>query len=185
MKNLSFLLLAGLLTMTACQSNGKKKPSAEELMEKASKNPGANAGSSKFEISAPAGWEKKDTLMNGIQITYMLSPMAEGNFRANINIVTQSMGDKTPDSYFDLNLSQMGKYLQNYSAGKNGEKQINGLPAKWMTYSHTMTGNDIEVLAYIVPKDGIAYIISCSAPKGTLNKYQASFDESVGSFKVQ
>lgn len=185
MRNLSFLLLAGILTMTACQSNDKKKPSTKELMEKASTNPGANAGSSKFDISAPAGWEKKDTLMNGIQITYMLSPTTEGNFRANINIVTQSMGDRTPDSYFDLNLSQMAQYLQNYSAGKNGEKQINGLPAKWMTYSHTMTGNDIEVLAYIVPKDGIAYIISCSAPKGTLSKYQASFDESVGSFKVQ
>lgn len=184
MKYLSFFLLAGLWTLASCQNQNKKDVSANELLKAAAKEPGANAGASKFSINAPAGWQKTDTSINGIKFTFLMAPTTDKNFRANINILSQSMNNVPADSYFDKNISTMGQYMEKFSAGPKGEKQINGLEAKWIQYSHTQGGYDLDGVLYIIPKDGVAYIVTFTVPKGSLNKYQAPFDEALNSFRV-
>ena len=183
MKQLALLLLAGICALTSCQLNNKK-PSPEEILKAAAKDPSANAGAGKFSIEAPAGWKKVDTTMNGIKFTFLLAPAADHAFRANINVISQSMGNSSPDSYFDQNISSMGQYLQNFSAGTKAEKEINGQRVKLMHYSHAQAGHDLDGVFYIIPKNGIAYIITFTVAKGLLDKYQAALDQALQSFKV-
>jgi len=183
-KYLSFFLLAGLCTLTACQNINKKNSPPEEILKAAAKDPGANAGANKFNIDAPAGWQKIDTSINGITFTFLLAPTADNAFRANINVISQSMSDSSPESYFDRNISSMGQYLQNFSPGTQGEKQINGQRAKLMHYSHTQGGHDLDGVFYIIPKDGIAYVITFTVAKGLLSKYQAPLEEALRSFRI-
>lgn len=184
MKYLFFFLLAGLCTLGSCQNNNKKNVSADELLKAAAKEPGANAGSGKFSIDAPSGWQKTDTSIGGIKFTFLMSPTVEKAFRANINVLSQSMNNLSAENYFEQNISTMGQYMQNYIAGPKGEKQVNGLTAKWMQYSRTQGGYDLDGVFCIIPKDGIAYIITLTVAKGLLNKYQAPFDEALQSFKI-
>jgi hypothetical protein len=186
-KYLPLLLLAGFCSLAACKNinTDKKKLSAEETLTAAAKTPGMNAGVSKFSIEAPAGWQKLDTNLNGVKFTFLLAPSASNGFRANINVISQSMEGNSLDAYFDKNITSMDQYLQNFSAGTKGDKEIHGLPAKWMLYSQTQNGHALDGMFYMIAKDGIAYIITFAASKGELGKYKASIDEAIGSFRIQ
>lgn len=149
-----------------------------------SKTPGMNAGVRKFSIDAPAGWQKLDTSISGVKFTFLLAPTASNGFRANINVISQSMEGSSAESYFAKNFNSMGQYVQDFSAGPKGEKDINGLPARWMQYSQTQNGHVLDGVSYLIPKDGIAYVITFAAAKGQMSKYQASLDEALRSFRV-
>jgi hypothetical protein len=183
MKYSLLLLATGFLMLTACKSRNTSV-SADDLLKQVSKSPNLNAGTDKFSIGAPAGWQKMDTSISGIKITFLLSPAKANEFRSNINVVTESMRDAPPDGYFDQSIAAMNKYMQNFSPGEKGEKVIDGSKAKWMRYTHSQSGFDLEVLVYFITKSGIAYIITCTAPKGQMEHYQAEFDEAVHSFHV-
>jgi len=183
MKNFSYLLGACLLlSATACQLN-TKKPTTEEIIKEAAKSPGANAGANKFSIDAPSGWQKYDTSLNGLKTTLLIAPAGEGQFHPNINVMSESMRGTSIESYFDQNLSVMGKYMQGFVSGEKGEKEIAGVKAKWLVYSQAPNGLNLDAVFYAVPKNGIAYIITCTAPKGDLEKYRAKFDEALNSFR--
>lgn len=183
MKLFKLSMLAVLLLSVSCNNN-KKQYSADELMQKAGESPGMNAGNGKFNIDAPAGWQRTDTVMNGVDVAFMLGPLTPDKFRVNINVVSESMHGNSFDTYFDKTVESMGKYLQNFSPGPHGEQDIDGIHAKWVQCSHQQSGYDISVLVYVIPKKGIAYVISCSAPKGQLEKYQAKFDEAIHTFHI-
>ncbi|HMH23837.1 MAG TPA: DcrB-related protein [Puia sp.] len=183
MKYHLYLLATGLLMLTACK-DPSARPSTEEMLKEAGKSPDANAGSGKFSIDAPPGWKKMDTTITGIKITFLLSPAVTNEFRPNINVVTESMRDAPPDGYFDQSIAAMGKYMQHFSAVAKGEKEIDGAKARWMRYSHNQNGFDLDVLVYFITKNGIAYIITCTVPKGQMEHFQPQFEQAVGTFHV-
>jgi hypothetical protein len=184
MKHFRLSILAAVLLLASSCDRLSKHSSPEELMQKAAQSPNMDAGAGKFSIDRPAGWQKIDTLLNGIHVTLLLGSPGNSNFRPNMSVVTESMHGLSLDSYFDQSLATLGQYLQNFSAGPKGEKDINGIHAKWMQYAHHQNGYDIDVLVYVIPKDGIAYLITCSAPKGQLGQSQAEFDSAVASFHI-
>jgi hypothetical protein len=182
MKLFRLATITVLLLSVSC--NIKKQYTPQELLQKAGKDPSMNAGKGKFNIDPPAGWQRMDTVMNGVAVTFLLGPVVPTEFRLNMNVVSESMQGNPLDTYFDKMSAPMSKYMQNFSAGSIGEKDIDGIHAKWMQYSHKQSGLDIAGLVYVIPKDGIAYVISCTAPKGQLEKYQAKFDEGIRSFHI-
>jgi len=143
-----------------------------------------NAGASKFNIEAPGGWEKLDTSINGVKFTFLLAPVGSSGFRANMNVISQSMEGSSLDAYFDKNITSMDQYLQNFTAGKKGDKVINGLPAKWIFYSHTQNNHVLDGMFYMIAKDGIAYVITFASTKGQVSKYQGAIDAAINSFRV-
>jgi hypothetical protein len=183
-KYLPILLLAGICSLTSCKNIDKKNLNAEETLKAAAKTPGMNAGSSKFNIEAPSGWQKLDTSINGVKFTFLLAPVGSSGFRANMNVISQSMEGSSLDTYFDKNITSMDQYLQNFTAGAKGDKVVNGLPAKWMLYSQTQNGHVLDGMFYMIAKDGIAYIITFAATKGQVAKYQASIDQAINSFRI-
>jgi hypothetical protein len=185
MKKLLFgTFAAALLLMAACKNSGKK-PSSEDILKAVGKSPNINAGSGNFEIQPPVGWTRIDTTVSGLRATLLMAPIAAGdNFQTNVNVVSESMSNTTLDRYFDISLSNMGKFMQNFTNNGTGDKEVNGVHSKWLKYSQSPNGLGLDAICYIIPSNGIAYLITCTAPKGQLDKYQPQFDEAISSFKV-
>jgi hypothetical protein len=180
---MKYLLLAGgLLVMAACQNKTPKTP--QEVIEQAAKAPGMNAGAEKFSLSTPEGWQRLDTTMNGAKITFLFAPTLANGFRPNINVVTEDMRGTDVDAYFKKNISVMSQYMQNFQEGKITEKDVNGVKVKYMEYSHSQNGLDMDVTMALLPINGIAYVVTVTTQKGERAQYQPQFNQVIESFKA-
>lgn len=183
MNPLRLCMIVATLFFASC-NNGKKQYTVKELLDKASQNPNLNAGAGNYSIDAPAGWRKSDTSINTIHVTFIFGPSDDNGFRENMNVVSESMQGLSVDDYFDRTAASMGNYLQNFSVGSKGEKNIDGIHGKWMQYVQRINGFDLDAILYIIPSNGVAYLITCSALKGRLDSYKAKFDQAVQTFHI-
>ncbi|UPK67574.1 DUF1795 domain-containing protein [Chitinophaga filiformis] len=182
MKYFSLLTIAGVLLFTACKNGNNAPKSAKEILEEAA--PNMNAGAGKFTIDGPKEWKRIDTTLNGVKSTILLAPEETGGFRANINVVTENMGKDSLQTYFDKTVSSMEKYLGKFTVAGKGDKDINGIPSKWLKYTAEQGGMQIAAILYIVPKNGVAYGITGTTKAGEGDKYFTVFDNTVSTFKV-
>ena len=176
--------MVGLLLVAACK-NDTKKPSVEEVLKAAGSNPGVNAGTGNFEIDAPGGWNKIDTSFSNLKATLLMAPDTSRTFRANVNVVTESMHGYSADKYFDENVKALSTYMPQYGLVEKGEKEIGGLHSKYLHYyGQSPNGQSMEQVLYVVANNGVAYLITCTSRRGSLAKDQPSFDKALNSFKV-
>jgi hypothetical protein len=173
-----------LLVLAACQNSPKTPKTANEVLEEVGKNPGMNAGTGKFDVTVPEGWHRLDTSLNGVNATFLFAPSANNGFRTNINVVSESMHGTSLDEYFKKNVSMMSQYMQKFTEGAKTEKDINGTKVKFLEYSHSQNGLDMDVTMALIPKNGVAYVITVTAPKGERAKYEQQFEAVVKSFSV-
>ena len=183
MKYLYIVLSAGIFVLAGCQPKTPK--TAEQILEQAGQNPAMNAGAGKYTFTTPEGWKRMDTTMQNIQFTYLFAPVeAKVAFHPNINIGTEDMRGVSMDDYFDKNVGQMKQFMQNFTVGAQSARATNGNKLKIQEYSHSMSGIDMDVSMAVIPKNGIAYIITLTTEKGHRGDYQKEFDEVVNSFTV-
>jgi len=177
-------IAASLLILAACKDN--RKTSSDDMLKEVAKSQTMNAGTGNFDIETPSGWQRIDTTISGIRATLLLAPLAPGAAaQTNINVVSESMNNASLDNYFDLNVTNMGKFMQKFSSSGKGEKEINGIKSKWIQYSQNSNGLNLDAICYIIPSNGIAYVITCTASKGQFDQYRSRFDEVVGSFRLR
>jgi hypothetical protein len=181
MKYLPLLLF--VLAASACNNTPKKPATPDEVLEQVGKNPSMNAGTGKFSVTVPEGWQRLDTSMNGVNATFMFAPKVD-NFRPNINIVSESMNGADMETYFVKNVNMMSQYMQNFKEISKKDKDINGVKGKVLEYTHSQNGVDMDVTMALIPHDGIAYVITVTTPKGKRADYQKEFDAVVKSFRV-
>lgn len=173
-----------LLVLAACQNKPKTPKTADEVLNEVGKVPGMNAGVGKFNVAVPEGWQRLDTALNGVNATFLFSPLVKDGFRANINVVSESMHGTSLDEYYKKNVGMMAQYMQNFTEGATSEKEINGTKVKFLEYSHSQDGRDMDVIMALIPKNGVAYVITVTAPKGKRADFRKQFDEVVSSFSV-
>ncbi len=139
-----------------------------------------------FEITPPKGWEKKTVTYEGMEIIVLMSPLKDSNdtFQENVNVVTEKVHGMGFKEYVDLNVVNMEKMLQGFTHETIEEVTINGLAFKRMKYNHQSNGLTLECEVFIGIKDDMAYVITCTAPKGGFADYASAFEDAVGSFKV-
>ena len=185
MKRYVHLSFAGLLLFAACQNRTDKKPSVEEVMKAAAATPGANAGAGKFDISAPAGWQRIDTTLSGMKMTAILSPDTSKHFRANVNVVTSSTNGLSLEKYFDANVDGIRNSLPQFNLIEKGERIFGELPGKWLHFTgQNADAIPLEQKLYVITNGGIAYIITCTSVKGQLAKDETNFNPVLNSIKV-
>ena len=186
MKRYLHLPLASLLLLAACQNKTDKKPSVEEVIKAAAATPGANAGADKFDLSAPAGWQRIDTSLSGMKMTAILSPPdTNKHFRANVNVVTASTNGASLEKYFDANVDGIKNSLAQFNLIEKGERMFGKLPSRWIHFTgQTADAIPLEQKLYVITNGGIAYIITCTSVKGQLAKDETNFEPILNSFKV-
>ena len=165
--------------------NAMERRSDSELLRKADSTPGINMGAGNFDIRTPAGWQRTDTLMGNIKAVMLSTPSPSIRFRTNINVVTESMHGLTLDQYEQLTINNMAKYIQQFALVGQGERAIGDIHSRWLHYSQSPEGLDLENICYIIPDKGVAYIITCSALKGHLLQSRGAFEQAITSFRVR
>ncbi len=174
------------LLLTAVISCKNKPATANELLEQASKAPGLNAGTGTFTVTAPEGWEKKDTVMNGITFLFIKSPVSSATqvIRPSMNILTENMGGVSFDEYVKRNQSTMKQYFDQYKELDNGNIEANRMQGKWLRYSHAQNGYTLDNMVYMFPKNGIAYVLTGATMQGDMDKYKNTYDAIAKSLQV-
>jgi hypothetical protein len=169
------------------KANKTNESCAEKKMENSPrKYRGIDACSGNFEVTTPKGWERLDTMEEEMEITYLLSPLkgVSDDFRENINIVSEEIGDMPLEEYLTLSKTNMKKMLINFNEIETSDQTISGLPGSAMRYEHEYSGIPLDVKAYVVIKDGVAYLINCTVPRGKLGDWMKPINEVVESFKI-
>lgn len=181
------ILLTASVLLFSCKSKQKDGPATEKEVENLlKKSKGLNAGSGNYDVTTPDGWERIDTTEMGMKLIYLLSPQADANdqFRENINIVTERTGDMSLENYMALSKTSMKKMLANFNEVETSDQPISGLPGRAMHYQHEYNGIPLDVKAYVVIKNGIAYLINCTVPKGKLGDWMKPINTVIESFQV-
>jgi hypothetical protein len=164
--------------------NAMQRQSDSELLRKADSTPGINEGAGNFDIRTPGGWQRTDTLIGSIKTIMLSTPSPSIRFRTTISIVSESMHGLTLDQYEQLTINNMAKYIQQFALVGQGERTIGDLHSRWLHYSQSPEGLDLENICYIIPHKGVAYIITCSALKGHLLQNHSAFEQAVTSFRL-
>jgi hypothetical protein len=163
-----------------------RKPSADEaLLKKAGAMPGINAGSGHYTIQTPAGWQRIDTSMDGINATLLVTGSSDARFRTNINVVSESLHGVSPDVYEQATIDNLQKYLPGFLLTGKGRQSINGIQARWIRYTQNPGGINLENTCYLVPDEDVVYVITCSALVGHYDQYLPQFEEVRGSFRLE
>ena len=186
-KTILFIALAVIIAFSpACKNSTKEKNIEDDIRKAVKNNPGINAGSNTFSIEAPAGWTIKDTSLMGMKYTFLSSELENNsdNFKENVNIVTERCGSMGLDDYYSASLTGL-KTMPGFERGKESDRSINNIEFKNLKYSHSYGGMPIDVDVYFTIRDGLAYIITCSAKKGEMDKWETQFREAVSSFSFK
>ncbi|MBD1392220.1 hypothetical protein [Mucilaginibacter glaciei] len=135
-----------------------------------------------YQISIPTGWEQKDQLSNNYKLVMLVAPRVD-NYSPNLNILKDDMKGKELDGYIRLNLEKMA--TMNLTNQKNGDLVIDGVKGKFLTYNYTIEGRNIAIKTYVIPKNGVAYVLTGSCLESQAATYQKQFDDVANTFKLK
>jgi hypothetical protein len=173
----------------SCKSKAGNEKDPNKLMEEVVKNSkGLNEGTGTYNISAPQNWERKDTSMMGLEATFFFEPITDPNatFRTNVNVTTEKIPSQYDvNEYYKAGLQMMNSKMDGFIEEKSGDAAVNGQPAKWLIYKHSMFGPKMEVLVYFIVKNSMAYVITCTCLDNQLPKYEPEFKKIINSFELK
>jgi hypothetical protein len=187
MKKIIPAILFACIAFYGCNSNQKKdKSDLSDIKKVVEDHPGLNAGTGTYSITAPEGWTKKDTVMSGLSLTAITSPIegSNDNFMENINVVTEKAKGYDLDAYTEANQKNMVIQTSGFETLDKGETTIGGMPAKWILYNCSYSGYSLKNTVYFIVKNGIGYVITCTSTKAKFDKYQTEFKSCVNSFTI-
>ncbi|MEP6674638.1 MAG: hypothetical protein ABJA78_05770 [Ferruginibacter sp.] len=147
-----------------------------------------SGGRKDYTIATPMGWTKKvDTIIKGGRFIKLFSPLenAADQFPDNINVITETLLKPGLDNYFKSSKTLMLKDLPGVIFKGEGDTVINKEPAKWMTV--IFAGNHLvtyKVLIYLLIRNGFGYCITCTSTDPGFEKYERTFKDAAGSFKI-
>ena len=181
----AFLALSILLFSCKDKAKSDKEKFIDDLRSEVKSGTESKGGDS-YDITPPDGWTKNVDYSQGHRITFLYSPIEgdDDTFRENINVLTERVGKANMDDYLDLNISNMETSLTGFTHRKVSDISIKGQDYKSMLYSHNYEGVEIDARVLITIKDGTAYIITCSAPKGRYDRWHEDFEKAIRSFEI-
>jgi hypothetical protein len=154
------------------------------LLRNANSTPGINAGAGNFVVNIPRGWRRTDTLLGNIRAVILDTASTISGFRTNLSIVSDSMRRSSVDDYQNGTINSLVQYVPQFALIGKGERTFGNRPARWLHYSQDRDGTALDNICYLIPVNGIMYILTCSALKGRLVRYRPAFETAVTSFSV-
>ncbi len=187
MKKFIIPVMVACIAFSGCKSNAKKdKEDLTDLKKIVKDHPGLNAGVGTYSISAPEGWMQKDTIMSGLKLTMIKSPIdgKDDMFRENVTVTTEDAKGFDLKDYTEANRKTMSSQMTGVEFLTKGETTIGSLPAKWFLYKFDYSGYMLKNTVYFMVKNDIGYVITCTALESNFEKFQTGFKTCVNSFTV-
>lgn len=182
MNTISRLALCALLTCSAFAISAKEelttsKPTATRYEHYVSAEKG-------YSLDYPADWKKSDIPQLDL-ILFAPSKQTSGYPHASMNVVSEKVGnDVTLDQFYKESAANLAASLKEVNVQKTGAANLNGIPSKWMLYTHNMQGVQFRVIQYFVVAKGSIYLITFSAAADAFDGYRPTFEEIIRSFKL-
>jgi len=138
-----------------------------------------------FSLDYPSNWKKSDIPQLDF-ILFAPSTQANGFPHASMNVVSEKVGSEvTLEQFYKESADNLQKALKEVSVQKNGSIDLNGVPAKWLLYTHNMQGVTFRVIQYFAVANESIYLITFSAANDAFDSYLPAFEEILHSFKLQ
>lgn len=181
-RNLCYLCFLWLALFVSCDSSINKPPKTRTDQSKiAGKPPGLNFN---YSITPPDGWTIKDSIMSGLRVKMIQAPDTLIEDLPAINILVALMGDRQIDEFLEKNMITLEQKGKGTVLLKKGSIDISSINSRWFTYTSTMNGRKRDVINYIIPDQGFAYMITCGVKAGRMVKYRQLFERTAKSFRL-
>lgn len=186
-KKLFFVSVSILSIVVSCKSkseNNYLKAAKEELDSMSNpKNKNMNAGKEDYNLYVPNGWTTAHWTYAGINYYTLSAPKTEADPNTNVNVITEYMQNLNLDVYKQKTIESIKKGIPSSFITGEGDIETDSLKGGWYSYNMEPAGVKASIVAYIFPKDGIAYIITAGTQQQDANRYRSTFDSIAKSFK--
>lgn len=174
------ILILFLFVSSSCQSQTAIQRQVDTASNQVA---GYNEPNYNYVIEVPEEWAIRDTIMNGVKIRFLLSPQSLNADRPMGNVIVSSMEGRNIADFTTRNMDYLKSNLPGTIILDRGHIESSTYNGQWFTYTKDQNGVVRDMINYIIPLNGYAYMITCGSNKGSLEKYRAIFDKIAKSFK--
>ena len=176
-----YLFILSLISLYSCENQKKATiKTATTPIPQPENQQKPNFG---YKIELPVGWGMFDTTMQGITYRIILAPDSLDYEKPRGNIVIASMEGREIDDFTTRNINFLKTNMPGAVLLKRDSINISSINARWFTYTREQNGVVRDMINYIIPFQGFAYIITCGTNQGTMEKYRLIFDQIARSFR--
>lgn len=136
-----------------------------------------------YRITVPDDWFTLDTAIEGLSVRYIKTHNAPTKESPMGNVVIAFMENRPLDEFTTRNIHYLRSNMSGITLLGQGDFTANEIRAKWFTYTKDQNGIKRDMINYIIPLQGFAYMITCGANAGYMPKYRSTFDKIAASFR--
>ncbi len=169
---------------TSCQSQTTVKQNSD-TSNSVPKNLPSHEPNFNYLVEAPEGWTIYDTTMQGgLKVRLLFSPkILQADFPTG-NILITWMDGNNIEAFTNNNMKYLKANMPSVIIVNKGNIDSTEYGGQWYTYTKEQNGIVRDMINYIIPFDGFAYMITCGCNTGSMEKYRATFDKIAKSFKI-
>ena len=140
-----------------------------------------------YSISLSSSWteNKADEKGNKSFVGVSPSESSDDSFIENITVSTTPNIDQSLKSYFKDRVNRIKFSVKDFHQVGEGDETINGNKAKFVIYTFDYDSIPMQMVAYIIVKNKIAYVITGSALQSTYDAYKGKFKDIAESIKIE
>lgn len=137
-----------------------------------------------YSLDVPGDWIRHDTVMqDGLKVRlYIPGAALKADYPA-INMFVADMNGKNINDFTTINIDYLKTNLPGTVILERGNIDSLMYEVQWFTYTKEQNGIVRDMINYIIPLDGFAYMLTCGTTRGTMHKYRSTFDKIARSFK--
>jgi hypothetical protein len=136
-----------------------------------------------YQIDYPVQWEKRQSPPLDL---ILFAPLKPGALHSNatMNLISQNIGSGvTLDQVYEQSIKNLTSELKDVQIQTSGEAKLNGIPSKWVRYTHAMKGMKFTVLQYFILQGENVYLMTFSTPTDQYEAYRSDFENIASSFR--
>jgi hypothetical protein len=139
----------------------------------------------KYSIEYPSNWVKKD--VPKLDLVLFAPPKNEASrSHASMNIVSETVGaGVTLDQFYNESLANLRTQLKDVNIENSGTRDLNGIPTKWVLYTHVMQDIKFRVLQFFIVAEENIYLMTFSAVDEDFENYRSEFDKIASTFRLE
>jgi len=122
-------------------------------------------------------------MQDGTRIRFILPPQSLNADYPACNIIIASMEGRNIEDFTTRNMNYLKSHMPGILILERGTIDSTMYNGQWFTYTKEQNGIVRDMINYIIPQKGFAYMITCGSKKGSMNKYRVMFDKIARSFK--
>ncbi|HTO14659.1 MAG TPA: PsbP-related protein [Edaphocola sp.] len=139
-----------------------------------------------YVVEVPDDWTIRDTVMlDSMRIRFLFSPQSLSADYPAGNILVVSMEGRNIDDFTTRNINYLQSNMPGIVILERGNIDSTIYNGEWFTYTKEQNGVARDMINYIIPLNGFAYMITCASNKGSIDKYRTTFDKIAHSFIVK